>query len=196
MMFCARILLLAAVVLALPACSKQNSASAPTADVPGKTSTSSTSSQLVAPDAAVATIEPTAGNECRGTVKFTQRDDHVDVVVDLTGLKPGQTHAMHVHENGDCSAPDAMSAGAHYNPGGHPHALPPSDPRHAGDLGNVVADSDGKAQVEISVTNLSVDGTMNPIKNRSVIVHAQPDDGSQPSGNAGGRIGCGVIKKL
>jgi Cu-Zn family superoxide dismutase len=177
-------------------CSKENSASRPDASVSTPTPTSSSSSSLVAPDAAVAIIEPTQGNECRGTVKFTQDDNRVDVVVELTGLVPGKTHAMHIHETGDCSAPDAMSAGAHYNPGNHPHALPPSEPRHAGDLGNIVADSDGKARLEMSVDSISVDGTMNPIKNRSVIVHAQADDGSQPSGNAGGRIGCGVIKKI
>jgi Cu-Zn family superoxide dismutase len=191
-----RFSVLAAAVIALGGCSKQNSASAPSADVGARTETSSTSSSVVAHDAAVATIEPTQGNECRGTVKFTQNGNEVDVVVDLVGLKPGQTHAMHVHENGDCSAPDAMSAGAHYNPGGNPHGLPPTEPRHAGDLGNVVADADGKVHAEIKVTTMSVDGTMNPVKDRAVIIHAQQDDGSQPSGNAGGRIGCGVIKKL
>lgn len=196
MMFRLSIPLLAAAVLALPACSSKDASTTPTAEVPDKTTTSSSSSALVAPDAAVANIDPTQGNECRGTVKFTQDGERVDVVVDLTGLVPGKTHAMHIHENGDCSAPDATSAGAHYNPGGHPHALPPTEPRHAGDLGNIVADSDGKAHVEMTIDSVSVDGTMNPIKNRSVIVHTQADDGSQPSGNAGGRIGCGVIKKI
>jgi Cu-Zn family superoxide dismutase len=190
-----------AAALVFSGCSKATSSSAPdatvsTAPTEQPTPTSSSSSALVAPDAAIANIEPTEGNECRGTVRFTQDDNQVDVLVELTGLVPGKTHAMHIHENGDCSAPDAMSAGSHYNPGGHPHALPPATPRHAGDLGNIVADSDGKARVEMKVDSLSIDGTMNPIRNRSVIVHTQADDGSQPTGNAGGRIGCGVIKKI
>jgi Cu-Zn family superoxide dismutase len=115
-------------------------------------------------------------------------------VADLSGLTPGQQHAMHVHERGDCSAPDAMSAGGHYNPKSHPHALPPSAPRHAGDLGNVTSDASGNAHYEITVSNLSVDGALDPVKDLAVIVHAQPDDGGQPTGNAGGRIGCGVIR--
>jgi Cu-Zn family superoxide dismutase len=86
-----------------------------------------------------------------------------------------------------------MSAGGHYNPEGHQHGLPEAENRHAGDLGNIQADDQGKAHYEISVTNISVSGAKNPIIGRSVIVHAKVDDGSQPTGNAGGRIACGVI---
>ena len=154
----------------------------------------STSARVVSSGVAVATIEPTQGNTCRGTVTFTQQGSEVKVVADLTGLTPGQKHAMHVHEKGDCSAPDAMSAGSHYNPEGHAHALPPDAPRHAGDLGNVTADAAGNAHYEITVSNVSVDGALDPVKDLAVIVHAKPDDGGQPVGNAGGRIGCGVIR--
>ena len=174
--------------LALSGCSSSSSSSKPSADVIGS------GAKVVPSGVAVATIEPTQGNNCRGTVTFTQVGADVKVVADLTGLTPGQNHAMHVHETGDCSAPDAMSAGGHYNPEGHPHALPPTDPRHAGDLGNVVADAGGKAHYEITVSNMSVNGALDPVKDRAVIVHAKPDDGGQPTGNAGGRIGCGVIR--
>jgi Cu-Zn family superoxide dismutase len=142
---------------------------------------------------AVAVLHPTAGNKCHGVVHFTQDGDSVKVVADLEGLSPGQKHAFHIHQFGDCSSPDGMSAGGHYNPENHPHGLPDGAARHAGDLGNVEAKDDGTAHYEITVQNISIAGTKNPIIGRAVIVHAKPDDGSQPTGNAGGRIGCGVI---
>ena len=142
---------------------------------------------------AVAVLHPTSGQQCHGVVRFTQDGDSVKVVADLEGLTPGQKHAFHIHQYGDCSAPDGMSAGGHYNPEGHQHGLPDSENRHAGDLGNVQADDQGKAHYEITVPNVSIMGTKNPIIGRGVIVHAKVDDGSQPVGNAGGRIACGVI---
>jgi Cu-Zn family superoxide dismutase len=142
---------------------------------------------------AVAVLHPTAGNKVHGRVQFVQDGDSVNVTADLEGLNPGQKHAMHIHQFGDCSAPDATSAGGHYNPEGHAHALPDADTRHAGDLGNVQADDQGKAHYQITVKNITVAGTKNPIIGRGVIVHAKPDDGSQPVGNAGGRVACGVI---
>jgi Cu-Zn family superoxide dismutase len=145
------------------------------------------------PTKAVAALSSTAGQHCRGTVRFTQEGDSVKVVADLEGLTPGQKHAFHIHQFGDCSAPDGMSAGSHYNPEGHQHGLPDAENRHAGDLGNVEADSEGKAHYEITVKGITILGHNNPIAGRAVIVHAKPDDGSQPVGNAGGRIACGVI---
>ena len=145
---------------------------------------------------AAAPISPTVGNECKGMVVFhEQRDGTMKIVATLEGLKPGQKHAMHIHEKGDCSSGDGASAGAHYNPENHPHSVPPHEPRHAGDLGNVTADGNGRAIYEITVDDLTIRGAKNPIESRAVIVHAQVDDGSQPAGNAGGRIGCGVIKE-
>jgi superoxide dismutase, Cu-Zn family len=142
---------------------------------------------------AVAVLHPTAGQHCHGVVHFTQGSDSVKVVADLEGLAPGQKHAFHIHQYGDCTASDGMSAGGHYNPEGHQHGLPDTESRHAGDLGNVQADSEGKAHYEITVSNITIQGQKNPILGRAVIVHAKPDDGGQPVGNAGARIGCGVI---
>jgi Cu-Zn family superoxide dismutase len=142
---------------------------------------------------AVAVLHATAGQHCHGVVRFTQDGESVKVVADLEGLTPGQKHAFHIHQYGDCSAPDGMSAGGHYNPQGHQHGLPDAENRHAGDLGNVQADDQGKAHYEITVNNISISGQKNPIVGRAVIVHAKPDDGGQPVGNAGSRIGCGVI---
>ena len=142
---------------------------------------------------AVAVLHATTGQHCHGVVHFTQDGDSVKVVADLEGLEPDHKHAFHIHQYGDCSAADGMSAGGHYNPEGHQHGLPDSENRHAGDLGNVQADSEGKAHYEIAVSNISVQGQKNPIIGRAVIVHAKPDDGGQPVGNAGARIACGVI---
>jgi Cu-Zn family superoxide dismutase len=142
---------------------------------------------------AVAVLHPTAGQQCHGVVRFTQDGDSVKVVAELEGLNPNQKHAFHIHQFGDCSSPDGMSAGGHYNPEGHQHGLPSTESRHAGDLGNVEADGQGKAHYEITVNNISVSGQKNPIIGRGVIVHAKVDDGGQPVGNAGARIACGVI---
>ena len=142
---------------------------------------------------AVAVLHATAGNKCHGTVRFTQDGDSVKVVADIEGLTPGQKHAFHIHQFGDCSSSDGMSAGGHYNPENHQHGLPETENRHAGDLGNLQADNDGKAHYEITVKNISVAGIKNPIIGRGVIVHAKVDDGGQPVGNAGARIACGVV---
>lgn len=141
---------------------------------------------------AVALVKPTEGNKCEGTVTFTIDGDKMKVVANLEGLPPGQ-HAIHIHEMGDCTAHDGMSAGGHYNPEHYEHGLPTQAKRHAGDLGNLTADNNGKAHYEIVVDNISLVGTKNPILGRAIIVHAQADDGSQPSGNAGARLGCALI---
>lgn len=141
----------------------------------------------------IAVLHPTAGNKCRGTVRFLQQGNNVRVVAKIEGLNPGQKHAIHVHQYGDCSAADGTSAGGHYNPEGHQHGLPTAGMRHAGDLGNLQAGSDGKATYEVTVNNVTLAGTRNPIIGRAVIVHAKEDDGGQPVGNAGARIACGVI---
>jgi Cu-Zn family superoxide dismutase len=141
-----------------------------------------------------ADVKPTAGNTCKGKVRFTNADStHLKVVIDLEGLAPNSTHGIHLHDIGDCTGADAMTAGGHYNPGHKPHGLPPSEERHAGDLGNITADKNGKVHQEMIVDNISLTGTDNPIISRAVIVHADKDDGGQPTGNAGARIGCGQI---
>jgi superoxide dismutase, Cu-Zn family len=142
---------------------------------------------------AVAVLHPTQGNKAHGTVRFTQEGNSVKVVAHVEGLSPGQKHAIHVHEFGDCSSTDANSAGSHYNPEKHEHGLPDKDQRHAGDLGNLQADASGKAHLELTVNNITIAGNKNPVIGRAVIVHAKADDGGQPVGNAGARIACGVI---
>lgn len=144
---------------------------------------------------AVAVIHATEGNQIEGVVHFEQLEDGVRVRANLHNLMPNSMHGFHIHEHGDCSAPDGTSAGGHYNPEGHDHAGPHDDMRHAGDLGNIESDSGGNAMLDLTVDNITLNGDMNPIVGRGVIVHAGTDDlMSQPTGAAGPRIGCGVIE--
>lgn len=141
---------------------------------------------------AVAVLHATRGGNVSGTVTFTKVNGGVHVVADVEGLTPGE-HGFHIHEFGDCSAPDATSAGGHFNPDGHVHAGPGSAQRHEGDLGNIIANASGKAHYDVVDTQLSFDGR-HSIIGRSVIVHEKADDlKTQPTGNAGARVACGVI---
>ena len=142
---------------------------------------------------AIAVLHPTAGNKVSGTVTFTPVADGVQVHAELTGLTAGK-HGFHVHEFGDCSAADASSAGAHFNPTNQPHAGPDTAARHEGDMGNVEADASGNAKVHYVDHQISLTNDAKSAIGRSVVVHAKPDDlKTQPSGNAGGRVACGVI---
>lgn len=150
------------------------------------------SEDQVLPIEAVAIIRPTKGNTAKGKVTFTRVSDGIKIVADIDGLSPGK-HGFHIHESGDCSAPDASSAGGHFNPEGTHHGSPDSLDRHAGDLGNIVADKKGHGHYERVDAMLRFDGPTS-ILGKAIIVHADPDDFvSQPAGNAGKRIGCGVI---
>ena len=148
---------------------------------------------FISPSASTA-LQPTKGNKAAGSVTFTQQGDKVRVVANVTGLTPG-LHGFHIHEKGDCSAPDAMSAGGHFNPHGKPHGDAHAAERHAGDLGNLSADKDGNARADLAVDGLSLAaGAANSVVGRSVVVHANPDDlKSQPAGNSGPRVACGVV---
>jgi Cu-Zn family superoxide dismutase len=142
---------------------------------------------------AVAVLHPTSGNKVSGTVTFTEVADGVQVRAEITGLTPGN-HGFHVHEFGDCSAADASSAGAHFNSTHEPHAGPDSPQRHVGDMGNVEADVSGKAKLEYVDHDMSLARDPKSIIGRSVVVHIQRDDlKSQPAGDSGARVACGVI---
>jgi superoxide dismutase, Cu-Zn family len=143
------------------------------------------------PTKAIAVLHPTAGNKVSGSATFTQSGDSVKVVADITGLTPGK-HGFHVHEFGDCSSSDGKSAGDHFNPAHKQHGAPAVSDRHAGDLGNIEADASGKAHLEWSDKVMKLSGS-DSIVGHAVIVHEKADDFSQPTGNAGGRLACGVI---
>jgi len=141
---------------------------------------------------AVAVLHPTQGSAVSGRVTFTSVLGGVKVVAEVTGLTPGK-HGFHIHEFGDCRAADAASAGGHFNPAGKAHGTPSGHERHAGDLGNIEADPAGNARLEW-VDPLITLGGPHSIIGRSVILHANEDDlTTQPTGNAGARVACGVI---
>jgi superoxide dismutase, Cu-Zn family len=142
---------------------------------------------------AVATLEGRSGSDAFGIVTFTEIGDIVVIRADLSNVPPGP-HGFHVHETGDCSAPDASSAGPHFDPGGDPHGALHEVMSHAGDLGNVIASAAGRVQTEIRTSKLTVSSGPRSVIGRAVVLHADPDDlESQPAGDAGARIACGVV---
>jgi Cu-Zn family superoxide dismutase len=156
-----------------------------------------TTQQSSAPAASGAKVElkATQGNNAAGTLELAAMGDGVHFMGTVTGL-PAGAHGFHIHENGDCSAPDAASAGGHFNPDGKPHGAPTAAEHHAGDLGNIEADAGGSANVSIHAGGITLEpGQPNSILGKAVIVHAAPDDmTTQPTGNAGARLACGVIQ--
>lgn len=141
---------------------------------------------------AVGVLHPTEGNGAHGIVTFTKVENGIRITADVEGLSPGM-HGFHIHEYGDCSAPDATSAGGHFNPENMPHGAPTDVERHAGDLGNLEAGEDGKAHYERVDNIISLSGPQS-IVGLAVIIHGGEDDfTSQPTGNAGPRVACGVV---
>jgi len=169
-----RAILAAAAVVLLAACQTMSAADGPVAS---------------------AQLKPTTGNKTFGEATFEQVGDKVKVVVFVQGLKPDQEHGLHIHEAGDCSSGDGMSAKGHFNPFGKPHGNPMSGEHHAGDLPALKANKAGRAHVDVEMEGISVTPGPASIVGRGLIVHAAPDDyKTQPTGNAGARIACGVIQ--
>jgi Cu-Zn family superoxide dismutase len=141
---------------------------------------------------AVAVLQAAGDSGVRGTIHFTQRGQAVEIKGRITGLTPGK-HGFHIHQYGDLSDMQAgKSAGDHFNPAGHQHGRPDAPERHAGDLGNVEADEDGVATIQMRDSMIRLNGPQS-ILGRSVVVHAAEDKFTQPSGDAGDRIALGVI---
>jgi Cu-Zn family superoxide dismutase len=144
---------------------------------------------------ATAALQPTKGSKAFGEATFEQVGGKVRVVVFVQGLKPNAEHGFHIHEAGDCSSGDGMSAKGHFNPHGKPHGDPSSGERHAGDLPSLKANKAGRAKVDVTVDTISIGSGAGNIIGRGLIIHADPDDyKTQPTGNAGARLACGVIK--
>lgn len=191
-----RAVLVIAAVLALAACSR--SESPPAADIPPAPADTG----APPPEGATPTqqhhvsLAATAGNQAAGSLDLTAAGDGVKIAGSITGLKADTEHGFHIHEKGDCSAPDASSAGEHFNPTSQPHGDPNGAEHHAGDIPNVRADAQGTAQVDATVSGVTLhDGGANDIVGKAIIVHEKADDyKTQPSGNSGDRIACGVIE--
>ncbi len=145
--------------------------------------------------AATAVIEPRSGSTLSGSAKFTGAPEGLGAHVEVQGAMPGP-HGVHVHEKGDCSDPKAASAGPHFNPnGGAHHGGPVTPVRHGGDLGNIEVGPDGKGTLDVVVAGLSVANVANGVVGRAIVVHEKVDDlATDPAGNSGARIGCGVIQ--
>lgn len=146
-----------------------------------------------APMAAVATLADAQGNQV-GTATFTQYGERTIAVFEVA--YPGATgmHGIHVHETGDCTPPDFTTAGAHFNPAGAEHAMPETEPRHAGDFGNIDLGDAGNGRLEVTTGLITVAAGPSSVAGKAVILHAGEDDGTtQPTGNAGARLACGVV---
>jgi len=144
---------------------------------------------------ATAGLQPTQGNKAFGEVTFEQQGEKLHVLANVQGLKPGAEHGFHIHEAGDCSAPDASSAKGHFNPTGKPHGNPAAADHHAGDLPALKAGKDGRAKLDTTITGVTLGPGSTSIMGRGLVIHADPDDyTSQPAGNSGARIACGVIR--
>jgi superoxide dismutase, Cu-Zn family len=187
----------AAVLLA--GCGQRESAREPVATTERDMSTPGASTPT-RPDsstaAATVQLQPTAGSRTYGALQVAGMPEAVRFSGRIQGLQPDSEFGFHVHETGDCSAPDASSAGDHFNPAGAAHGHPDTNARHAGDMHNIRSDAAGVANLDVTVTGVSLrEGSSNTdVLGKAVVVHAQPDDyRSQPAGNSGERIACGVI---
>jgi Cu-Zn family superoxide dismutase len=144
-------------------------------------------------DYVVASLKPTRGNIAAGTVFFSQEGGDVVMRGRITGLVANQEHGFHVHAKGDCSSDDAMSAGGHLDPDGKRHG-PPTGEHHAGDVPSIKADANGVATVRTRIAGTLLGSGAGDIAGKALVVHASPDDyTTQPTGNSGARIACGVI---
>jgi Cu-Zn family superoxide dismutase len=145
---------------------------------------------------ASAQLQPTRGNTTSGEVKFTQQGDKVLVTGEIRGLRSNGEHGFHIHDKGDCSSGDGMSAGGHFNPTGKAHGAHDSGEHHVGDLPSLKADASGVARLNFESSTLSVGSGASDIVGRSLIVHRDPDDfKTQPTGNSGPRLACAVISR-
>jgi Cu-Zn family superoxide dismutase len=147
--------------------------------------------------AAVAELKNTSGQTV-GTARFTQAGNVVRILVETSGLPPGP-HGVHVHAVGKCDPPDFTSAGPHFNPAGKQHgALNPQGP-HGGDLPNLTVGPDGNGRMETTTEQLSLGSGSTSVwdaDGSALVVHANPDDfKTDPTGNSGARIACGVLVK-
>lgn len=145
---------------------------------------------------AVVNLASASGSLVSGKLAVVPMGDGVHVTGEIGGLPPNSVHGFHIHEKGDCSAVDASSAGGHFNPAGTSHGKAETGAHHAGDADNLVADAQGVAKVDRHFGGVTLGGgAANDVAGKAVIVHASPDDyKSQPAGNAGARLACGVIK--
>lgn len=149
-----------------------------------------------ASNAATVVMAGTKDSPVRGELRLTESDGGVDIIGEIAGLTVGSEHGFHVHEHGDCSAPDASSTGEHLNPANVRHGGPGAAEKHLGDIPNIKANEQGRADVKLRIAGATLrDGGPNNLVGKAFVVHAMADDyKSQPAGNSGDRIACGVVQ--
>ena len=180
----------------LAACEKRDASVADAATAPPPPTTQPAAPPPVNSTTAIAMLAGLKESAVRGELRLEAVTGGVNLKGEISGLTPGTEHGFHIHEHGDCSAPDGTSAGAHLNPANAQHGGPDTMPRHLGDLPNVKANEEGRAEVTATLTGSTLrDGGPNNLVGKSFIVHAKRDDyKTQPSGDSGDRIACGVIQ--
>ena len=187
---------MAASLLALGACSSTGSTNDAKGTAPASAGTTA-GADSGKPIEAIARLQPTQGSSVNGIVRFTpQADGSVRVHGRVEGLSANSEHGFHVHEKGDCSSGDGLSAGGHFNPGSHAHGKFDGTAHHAGDLPSLKSDGAGVAGVDFVSRSIALDRSANSVQNRGLIVHKDPDDyTTQPTGNSGARLACAVIER-
>ena len=192
-------------VLLLSACTALATGCATTASdsvsgpTPASAATSTTDTQGAAPTSAPlvagANLAAASGSLVSGKLSLMPMNGGVHITGEVGGLAPNSVHGIHVHETGDCSAADASSAGGHFNPATQPHGKAGAGAHHAGDMDNLTANADGVARVSLHLAGVTLGSSAaNDVVGRAVVVHAAPDDyRSQPAGNSGARVACGVV---
>lgn len=191
---CLRAGLTGALLVALAACASTPAPQRGTTAPPPAPAAPATPPVSTASGATI-TLAPASGSLVSGKLTASPIVGGVRLTGEIGGLPGGSTHAIHIHEKGDCSAADATSAGGHFNPSQQAHGRAGSGPHHGGDMDNIVADAHGVARVDVRALGVTLGGGATDIGSRAVVVHAMPDDyATQPAGNAGARVACGVIK--
>lgn len=195
-----RTVILGAVALSIVGCSQSEApkdTSAPSTTASTQEATTPPSySQAAAGSAHRVNLKAALGGDVAGALDLVSSDGAVVITGLVTGLKPESEHGFHIHEKGDCSSPDFKSAGEHFNPTSEPHGNPSAAPHHRGDIPNLRANNEGKADVNARVEGVTLgDKGPNDIVGRAIIVHEKLDDyQTQPAGNSGDRMSCGVIE--
>jgi superoxide dismutase, Cu-Zn family len=182
-----------AVILA--ACSREKPAGAPRQPDAASPSLAEKATPAEPAHDAVVQVAPTQGNTVTGSLALTGTPQGVRITGSIQGLKPDAEFGFHIHEKGDCTAPDGSSAGGHFNPTQAQHGNPTGSSHHAGDMLNIKSNSEGVAQVDVTAAGTTLHGDPNTdVMGKAIVVHESPDDyTTQPSGNSGKRVACGVI---
>lgn len=178
-------------------------APAPASNPPPAVATTGTPGAAATPAAGPASAHVSfisaAGSSVTGDLTLANEGAGVSILGEIHGLAPGKEHGFHIHETGECALPDFKSAGEHFNPTMDPHGGPKSKARHLGDIPNAKADENGRATINLTVDGVTLGDTDDgpaQILGKAFIVHAMPDDyKTQPSGNSGARVACGVIRR-